>query len=221
MTMMNWVALLAITGTYVMLLLVVVYFCVCADPSQSPTAHYLTITLPKLFWTTLAQVLGPKAFDTVSYVLDRALLLFYVIIVYGSWSVIFAYVYPWIGRQDYLPHYHRIVGIVVFVACVISWRIVHTSSPGIITAETVDWYDHFPYDGLLYESGRTCPTRHVPKLARSKFDRHLYGENIPRFDHFCGWVHNSIGEENYRWFLLFLVIHVGVRKCHRFFRERE
>ena len=30
---------------------------------------------------------------------------------------------------------------------------------------------------------------------------------MARFDHFCGYIDQSIGEENYRWFLLFLTVH--------------
>jgi hypothetical protein len=33
---------------------------------------------------------------------------------------------------------------------------------------------------------------------------------VAKFDHFCGWLGNPIGEENYRWFLLFLVVHAGM-----------
>jgi hypothetical protein len=211
MMMMNEVALAAVFGTYLTILVVLIYFCVVADPQSSRTARFLNIELPTLFWRTLRKSLGRESYETVEYVLDRALLLFYCIIVYGGWSVVFAYIYPWIGRQDYLPHYHRYIGVLFFAAGVVSWRTVHITSPGLITADTIALYDHYPYDDLLFTAGQICPTRNIPRLARSKFDRHKYHENVARFDHFCGWVHNTIGEANYRWFLLFLVVHVLVR----------
>jgi palmitoyltransferase len=85
-----------------------------------------------------------------------------------------------------------------------------TSSPGIITARNISKYNHFPYDDLLFCRDESYGTtrNNIPKLARSKFDRFKYHENVPRFDHYCGWVFNTIGEENYRWFLLFLLVHV-------------
>jgi palmitoyltransferase ZDHHC4 len=208
---MNGVAAAAIFGTYLTLLVVLLYYCVVADPKTSRTAHYLTMTVPTMFWQWLQTHLGQEYYQAVEYVLDRALMHFYCMIVYGGWLVVFVYIYPWVGRQDYLPHYHRSIGVIWCVACFVSWRLAHTVPPGIITSETLLWYDHYPYDDLLFPAGQICHTRHIPKLARSKFDRYRYHENVARFDHFCGWVHNTIGEENYRWFLLFLVVHVGVR----------
>lgn len=49
----------------------------------------------------------------------------------------------------------------------------------------------------------------INKLARSKYDR-FTNRHVARFDHYCGWVHNTIGEENYRYFLIFLFTHVGM-----------
>ena len=62
------------------------------------------------------------------------------------------------------------------------------------------------YDNLLY-TDRLCPTLKIRKIARSKYSG---GKHIPRFDHFCGWLNQAIGERNYRWFLLFLVVNVGM-----------
>jgi palmitoyltransferase len=105
---------------------------------------------------------------------------------------------------------HVQVAPFVFAACVISWRKAMRSSPGLITANTLHLYDHFPYDEWMFVSGKTCATRNIPRLARSKFDRFKYNENVARYDHYCGWVYNTIGEENYRWFLLFLFVHVAM-----------
>jgi hypothetical protein len=64
----------------------------------------------------------------------------------------------------------------------------------------------YPFDGLLYEP-RRCPTMRLISPARSKFCR-VTNRRVARFDHFCGWMNNSIGENNYRFFLAFLAWHV-------------
>jgi palmitoyltransferase ZDHHC4 len=195
---------------YVAFLVAVLWFCVFADPNDSPTAQFLTATLPRKLWTGLERVLGPKSLTVVAFFVDRILLVVYCTIVFGSWSIIFAYIYPWIDRQEYLGRFHKFLGALVFGACVASWWHAHKSSPGIITAKSIARYDHFPYDHLMYEANVTCRTRNIPRLARSKFDRFLYDDNVARFDHFCGWIYNTVGEENYRWFLLFLLVHAGM-----------
>lgn len=81
------------------------------------------------------------------------------------------------------------------------------TSPGIITARTIDKFDNYPYDGVLYMPNRICPTVNIRKLARSKYDR-MTKRHIARFDHYCAWINQAVGEENYRYFLLFLAIHV-------------
>ena len=48
--------------------------------------------------------------------------------------------------------------------------------------------------------GITCP-------ARSKFCR-VTRRRVARFDHFCGWMNNAIGENNLRYFVSFLALHV-------------
>ena len=162
------------------------YYCVMADPETSSIALFLGYTLPEKMWSILRKVCGKKGASVVEWFTDRALILLYVVVVYGSWSVIFAYVYPWIARQTYVSQIHRLIGVMVFLACAGSWRFASTSSPGIITKETLHLFDHYPYDNYMFE--RTiCRTRKIPRPARSKFDRYKYNENIPRFDHFCGW----------------------------------
>jgi len=204
------VALAIAMTVYVAFLVFCFYFCMVADPETSPIAELLTETLPHEAWSLCSKSIGKKNVKVVEWVADRLLILTYVVVVFGAWSIIFNYVYPWISHQSYVSQWHKTVGYFVFSACAISWRKASTSSPGIITKKSLSIYDHFPYDELMFTSGQTCRTRKIPRLARSKYDRYKYKDNVPRFDHFCGWVYNTIGEENYRWFLLFLFVHVGM-----------
>jgi len=195
---------------YIVFAAALLYFCVFADPETSPYAKYLSQTLPARVWDGLGRFLGKDGLRALSFLSERLLIIVYCAVVFGAWSVIFFYVYPWVDRQSVMPKYHKFVGYIVFASCVASWRLASTSSPGIITAKTINRYEHYPYDNILFVSGQVCKTRKIPKLARSKYDRLKYYQNVPRYDHFCGWVYNTIGEENYRYFLLFLLVHVGM-----------
>jgi palmitoyltransferase len=89
-----------------------------------------------------------------------------------------------------------------------SWRKAGTTSPGYITERNIPKYDNYPYDNLLYVN-KKCPTLGFRKLARSKYDR-FTKKHVARFDHYCGWIDNAVGEENYRFFLLFLFVHISM-----------
>jgi hypothetical protein len=188
----------------------ILWFCIIADPSTSDTAYYLTVSLPDKIWRQLSYVLGKKKLNVLSAILDRALLLVYLVVVLGEWTIVFWYFYPWITISPYTSSIHKYIGYIIFAACMTSWRKACTTSPGIITAKSYPRFDHYPYDNLLFLPDVKCESTNLVRIARSKFDRLKYDQNVPRYDHFCGWVFNTIGEENYRWFLLFLAIHVGM-----------
>lgn len=110
-----------------------------------------------------------------------------------------------------LPNLERIhnvnfcIAIVTFTTWTWSLHIVCTTSPGIITPENISKYDNYHYDDVLY-TNQLCPTKKIRKVARSKYCR-MMNEHIPRFDHYCWWIDQSVGEENYRYFLFFLLFH--------------
>ena len=132
----------------------------------------------------------------------------YCLAVFGSWTIVFIEVYPLCRQSSHLADYHTYIGYAVFAICVSSWRFACGVDPGNITEQTLQKYDVYPYDDFLY-SNKVCPTLKIRKLARSKFDKYS-DRHIPRFDHHCGWLNQPVGELNYRWFLFFLLVHVGM-----------
>ena len=67
----------------------------------------------------------------------------------------------------------------------------------------------YGYDGVVYSPGPACRTCQVPKPARSKHCR-ICGRCVRRFDHHCAWLNTDVGENNTRFFHLFLMWHVGL-----------
>lgn len=201
-------ALIGLMASYVIICGFIMYFCVIADPNRSKMAFFIQVELPNKIWDSLGKVMGTKQMNLLQSILDLAMVFVYFFVVLGSWTVVFWYIYPWIDRSSYVRQYHKYIGYFVFVACFASWRLANTSRPGLITPKTFPQYDHYPYDNLMFLPNRRCDSTNLLKIPRSKFDRLKYHQNVPRYDHYCGWVNNTIGEENYRWFLLFLAFHV-------------
>ena len=224
---------------YVLLIGICIYYCNFADPNTSTVAHVLHVTGPQYISSTLQKICPPFLLDILHLLfVQNVMVLVYLAITLGCWSIIFFYVYPWMTRQHqhltstttsasaadfdstaaiFLPLHHQYIGIVVFAICMLSYRIGTQSSPGIISsANAVPFYNHYPYDNYMYEppsntsASDSSRNRQLLKLARSKFDRIKYHHYIPRYDHYCIWMNNTFGEENYRYFLLFLLIHVAM-----------
>jgi palmitoyltransferase ZDHHC4 len=195
--------------SYAALCLAIMYFCLLADPYQSKLAMFFQVTLPNILWNRASRIFGKDKMNYLQHLLDRALVLIYFMVVGGSWSVVFWYLYPWLFKEStHVNNIHGYIGVVVFLACFVSWGVANSSHPGRITAQSFRRYDHYPYDNLMFVPHKRCETTHLPKIPRSKFDRLKYQCMVPRYDHFCGWTYNTYGEENYRWFLLFLLQHV-------------
>jgi palmitoyltransferase len=153
----------------------------------------------------LVDVIARCAPKFAKYLHNHLAQIVYKLVVFGSWTVVFLRVYPLLTPTGL--SFHKNVGRVVFLSCVASWYFVSNTCPGNITSSSISRFDNYAYDGWLYKNNNICPTLHIRKLARSKYDRYT-SRHIPRFDHYCIWIGQPIGEENYRLFLLFLTIHL-------------
>ena len=182
------------------------YACIFADPDTSDVARLFMITIPSFLFKHVEKLLGQKKLSRLGKLLDRGLQIIYLVVVLGSWSIVFAYGYPEFRTSKHIHSYHLFAGYLVFAMCMGSWFYACQVGPGTITAQTIPLFDHYEYDNMLY-TNRSCPTLKIRKVARSKYDR-FTNKHVPRFDHFCGWLNQAVGEQNYRWFLLFLTVHV-------------
>ncbi|KAJ5071959.1 palmitoyltransferase swf1 [Anaeramoeba ignava] len=131
------------------------------------------------------------------------LMIFYLVVLFGGLTIFFISVFPEMFFCPTLSNLHIFYLIIILSLVFGSFLICVYSDPGIITSENVNNYlKLYPYDYMIYLP-KECSTCKLPKPARSKHCRFL-NKCIARYDHYCGWVANSIGELNYRYFILFL-----------------
>jgi hypothetical protein len=109
-------------------------------------------------------MLGHERLEQLSKLMDHGFQLIYLVVVLGSWSIVFSYGYPEIEKSTHVPSYHRRIGYAVFVACMTSWHYACHVRPGNVTATTIPLFDHYEYDSVLYND-RLCPTLKIRKFS--------------------------------------------------------
>ncbi|CAM9107110.1 unnamed protein product [Phaeothamnion confervicola] len=210
---MNFMAMLAF-NTAVMSLFIYALF--VADPdSNGPGGklhRFIIEHIPDGFAWLVRRAFGERgyrrferAFDYACYQLNPLMQIFYLAIVNGSFILFLLEGYPRIPNA-YFAEYHKVAGYVVMASCILTFTLASHISPGVVTAESAARHDNYPYDDVLFSEGKECSTCKIPKLARSKHCR-ICNKCVPRFDHHCGWINQCVGEQNYKWFLLFLLVH--------------
>ena len=107
--------------------------------------------------------------------------------------------------NPFIPSYHHITAYCGCLVALFCFLMASTCAPGSITkANMKEYMEAYPFDGHLWTKGKVISELGVLRPARSKYDP-IGGVLIPKFDHYCPWVNNCIGQQNMRWFLAFLL----------------
>ena len=132
---------------------------------------------------------------------------FYIAVVSFCLYVFFAEVYPQLRCLGIvgLGHATCIAFTVVMVA--VATELAIFSDPGVLTRAHLDASVlRYPNNGLIF-FGRQCRTCQWQKPARSKHCS-VCDRCVLRFDHHCIWINNCVGQNNYRWFVAYLVANI-------------
>lgn len=188
----------------------VFYVLMCTSPKSGPGYFFNAVLGPRLMGFVKALPFGEraingfaKAFDYFFWQRNPLLQIFYVILLAGGFGVGVWEVFPRVPNM-YLAEYHRLTFSAVFFAALHSFFLACTTPPGYITEGNLKKYSKYEYDNMMY-TPRKCRTTGILKPARSKYCT-IMKRNVARFDHYCGWLAQPVGEENYRFFLLFLLM---------------
>ena len=150
-------------------------------------------------------------FNYVAFKPNPLLQTVYASLVFGGYGVVLWEAYPQIPNA-YMAGYHRYIGVVVVGVTLWAWYKACSVSPGYITHANYKTFDNYPVDNMMYFPDQYYTYKNaegvevkpkVPKLPRSKHCS-VTDQVIARFDHFCPWLNNAVGERNYKYFLLYL-----------------
>ena len=204
-----WTALLVVVG--------LLYCLVCTDRNKrgllSSLKHIIFFKLPNAILDGVKFICGQQGEEriiaVITYVFfsrNHIVQTVYLILICGGFITIVVCGFPLLPCR-YLGEWHKINAVILILMCSYSYYKACAMDPGFITTEShTKAIERFEYDHFLFAPKSTCKTCLLEKPARSK---HCVACNkcVERFDHHCIWVNNCIGLANYKYFLVFLVLH--------------
>jgi hypothetical protein len=212
--------LLVLTTAAVLLGFFFIYVIICGTHSchrNGPIArlyNLLIVRLPLRLCNLLARVLpcirrAPAAASSrpVACRYFMALIFgaiyFYLVIDYYS------FIYPLLDAEFPYPTAMKLISFFVTPWPVVLFIVFQFADPGEILPTNVKSYlDRYPPDGMLYTESFAEGTR-MPIVPRSHFCSRTR-RWVAKFDHYCPWVAQPIGERTFRLFLLFLLSCLGI-----------
>jgi len=218
---MQWNALLWLGCAYLAVLGVALFVLLFGESAAfrdtivGKTHWFFTQGLCHYSGRAVRGVFGERAETALSgvgeYCCDRPnpfMQLCYLLLVLGGYFVFCERAFEFIPGP-HLASYHLFTGPLAVAVGLGLFLLTSFSDPGTVTAANVEAHLRaFAHDGQLYRP-KQCSTLRLPVPARSKFCR-VTNRRVARFDHFCGWMNNTIGENNLRFFLAFLLWHAAL-----------
>lgn len=131
----------------------------------------------------------------------------YLLLINGAFIWWLVHGHPRIPTR-FVSETHSNVAFALLLLCHMSFITACSRSAGVVSARNQECFAKaFPYDEVIFSANTMCSTCKVLKPARSKHCT-LCDACVPRFDHHCVWLNACVGELNYRFFLLFLAVHL-------------
>ena len=112
---------------YVMAMGAVFWFCVMADPDKSPTAQYVSHTLPDKFMKLAGKIVGPKGVTIIEAFMEKLLAIIYLTVIIGGYATIVLHGFPKARESPHIPNYHMTLSYGVFFFALYTWRLTMTT----------------------------------------------------------------------------------------------
>ena len=153
---------------------------------------------------------------TVSYVCfeaNPAIQVFYLVLAIGGYYLYVVYGFEHIPNS-YVSDIHKYIAWPCMMTCYWSYYKACTTDPGYLNKNTpkekvIEALKRYEYDDIMYVKDNWCRTCNIPKPARSKHCN-LCNMCCEKFDHHCVWLNACVGLHNYKYFILFLVLHTMI-----------